>query len=548
MLAMRLDEEAANANVVNPAEEEEDVVRVEDNDDSPSPSPWACRYQSSLSACLAEGGASLINSSIDLLSEANRLAPCMLGIDEAGRGPVLGPMLYACAVAPLGKNPALKEMGLAVGSDSKQLTEGKREELLKQMLNEGDWIAYTIHAISPMEITEKMLSSQKISLNVISQNAAIGLIRSAINQGVNLKEVYVDTVGKAGVYQAYLSSIFPELKIVVESKADATYPIVSAASIYAKAQAGSNGLHQIQSPYETSSRTPSEAVQVPLITCEDPVWFSGYVQYRGYSGAFLRVADRTYCIYTPGTRIWFMAIVALVVNHILVEQGIGVTRDRLLSRWPKEGRGPVSPGTPIGSGYPGGEMEVLHTASKMASNLPLHLDSAVFRRITNDPATKQYLQICMDPILGFPPLVRSSWATAQTLLGERGVRVVWLDEAGWSSTHTAPKDMLFHCRKLPVFVLFPSLIMREPTIRMVRVVEVVNMTPHCLAFLPIYCYEREDEMEAKEEATKCRGRKRQSDGSAKISHSFKATVSPFHTVHHRQPFFVAAGLSPVERL
>ncbi|KAH9285754.1 Ribonuclease H2 subunit A [Echinococcus granulosus] len=358
---MRLDEEAANANVVNPAEEEEDVVHVEDNDDSPSPSPWACRYQSSLSACLAEGGASLINSSIDLLSEANRLAPCMLGIDEAGRGPVLGPMLYACAVAPLGKNPALKEMGLA---DSKQLTEGKREELLKQMLNEGDWIAYTIHAISPMEITEKMLSSQKISLNVISQNAAIGLIRSAINQGVNLKEVYVDTVGKAGVYQAYLSSIFPELKIVVESKADATYPIVSAASIYAK-----------------------------------------------------------------------------------------VTRDRLLSRWPKEGRGPVSPGTPIGSGYPG------------------------------DPATKQYLQICMDPILGFPPLVRSSWATAQTLLGERGVRVVW-----------------------------------------------------------------EDEMEAKEEATKCRGRKRQSDGSAKISHSFKATVSPFHTVHHRQPFFVAAGLSPVERL
>lgn len=44
----------------------------------------------------------------------------------------------------------------------------------------------------------------------------------------------MDTVGKAEVYQAHLSSIFPNLKIVVESKADATYPIVSAASIYAK--------------------------------------------------------------------------------------------------------------------------------------------------------------------------------------------------------------------------------------------------------------------------------------------------------------------------
>ncbi|VDK36255.1 unnamed protein product [Taenia asiatica] len=237
---MRLDEEGTNSNVVSPAAEEE-AVHVERNDGSSSPS--VCRYQSFLSACLAGGGASLINSSIDLLSEANRLTPCMLGIDEAGRGPVLGsflskqplltfsPMLYACAVAPLGKNSALKEMGLA---DSKQLTEEKREELLKQMLNEGDWIAYTIHSISPMEITEKMLSSQKINLNAISQNAAIGLIRSAIEQAVNVKEVYVDTVGKAEVYQAYLSSIFPDLKIVVESKADATYPIVSAASIYAK--------------------------------------------------------------------------------------------------------------------------------------------------------------------------------------------------------------------------------------------------------------------------------------------------------------------------
>ena len=46
--------------------------------------------------------------------------------------------------------------------------------------------------------------------------------------------VYVDTVGKAEFYEEKLSKEFPRLRIKVESKADATYPIVGAASIVAK--------------------------------------------------------------------------------------------------------------------------------------------------------------------------------------------------------------------------------------------------------------------------------------------------------------------------
>ncbi|KER29492.1 hypothetical protein T265_03871 [Opisthorchis viverrini] len=157
--------------------------------------------------------------------------PYMLGIDEAGRGPVLGPMVYACALSPISKSDDLKVLGLA---DSKTLTEHQRESLLARMLQHTDWLVGAVRVISPRFITEKMLGRCKTSLNVISHDAAIGLIRAALDKGVNVKEVYVDTVGKAELYEAKLQALFPELKICVESKADDTYAIVSAASIFAK--------------------------------------------------------------------------------------------------------------------------------------------------------------------------------------------------------------------------------------------------------------------------------------------------------------------------
>lgn len=157
---------------------------------------------------------------------------CVLGIDEAGRGPVLGPMVYACCFTPKSYEAKLRASGHA---DSKVLTEAVRDKLFEQLNGEDrEQVGYAAHIISPNVICNCMLDRAKTNLNAISHNAAIGLIRTALEAEVNVREVFVDTVGPPQKYQEKLAEIFPQLTIVVASKADATYPVVSAASVVAK--------------------------------------------------------------------------------------------------------------------------------------------------------------------------------------------------------------------------------------------------------------------------------------------------------------------------
>ncbi len=157
--------------------------------------------------------------------------PCVLGIDEAGRGPVLGPMVYGIAFCPVERNEDLKELGV---DDSKALKEEQREQLLKKLLDNSDYIGHAIHVLSPVFISSSMYRRGKYNLNTMSHDTAIGLVNKAIEAGVRVAEVYVDTVGPPQKYQAKLEALFPELKITVAKKADSLYPCVSAASICAK--------------------------------------------------------------------------------------------------------------------------------------------------------------------------------------------------------------------------------------------------------------------------------------------------------------------------
>ena len=158
--------------------------------------------------------------------------PCILGIDEAGRGPVLGPMVYASCFAPLSHKQKLADLGC---DDSKQLTEMQREDLF-EILHEAskEFVGWMIDILSPTYLSTSMLSKTKYNLNSISHDTAINLIKDAIKLGINVVEVYIDTVGPPEKYQEKLQILFPDIKITVEKKADSLYPCVSAASICAK--------------------------------------------------------------------------------------------------------------------------------------------------------------------------------------------------------------------------------------------------------------------------------------------------------------------------
>ncbi|KAL1343077.1 hypothetical protein HN51_029521 [Arachis hypogaea] len=156
--------------------------------------------------------------------------PCIMGIDEAGRGPVLGPMVYACLYCARSYQNTLSSLSFA---DSKTLKEDKREELF-EALKSNDSLAWAVDVIDPRDLSAKMLQKNKINLNEISHDSAMGLIHRVLKLGVLLTEVYIDTVGDPGKYEVKLSKVFPSIKFVVAKKADSLYPVVSGASIVAK--------------------------------------------------------------------------------------------------------------------------------------------------------------------------------------------------------------------------------------------------------------------------------------------------------------------------
>jgi ribonuclease H len=150
----------------------------------------------------------------------------VLGIDEAGRGSVLGPMVYGAAYwSSACESKIPKDF-----NDSKQLKEDDRERLFETILNHND-IGFVVRSLLPSEISRNMQRVNPYNLNEMSHDAAISIIRKLVDNGIQVKTAYIDTVGNPKAYQRKLEGQFPGIEFVVESKADAKYAPCSAASV-----------------------------------------------------------------------------------------------------------------------------------------------------------------------------------------------------------------------------------------------------------------------------------------------------------------------------
>lgn len=149
------------------------------------------------------------------------------GVDEAGRGCFIGPLVVAGASFDEEKIPALVEIGV---KDSKKLTAQKREALAPEIEALASGVTYfelPPHAIDL--VVNRGIRLRR--LNYLEAAAMANVLRRLAPD-----EAYVDAsdVDDERFGETILRLLRSKPRMVCEHKADLNYPVVSAASILAK--------------------------------------------------------------------------------------------------------------------------------------------------------------------------------------------------------------------------------------------------------------------------------------------------------------------------
>jgi ribonuclease HII len=149
------------------------------------------------------------------------------GIDEAGRGCVIGPLVIAGFLIKKENLPGLTRLGV---KDSKLLSPRKREALSIEILRVAE--KHHVEKLAPKEIDSVVESLRKLhKLNRLEAQTMAQIINM-----LKPDEVYVDAadVLEDRFKHHIQEGLTVKAKITSKHKADKIYPVVSAASIIAK--------------------------------------------------------------------------------------------------------------------------------------------------------------------------------------------------------------------------------------------------------------------------------------------------------------------------
>ena len=149
----------------------------------------------------------------------------LCGVEEAGRGPVIGPMVMAGIIIDESDQDKLIQLGV---KDSKMLSPRRREELFPQVLRMVK--GYRVIVLSPQDI-DAALNTENMNLNWLEAVTSANIIndlspdKAILDCPSNNIEAYTEYVMKR---------VDKEVIIISEHKADINHAVVAGASIIAK--------------------------------------------------------------------------------------------------------------------------------------------------------------------------------------------------------------------------------------------------------------------------------------------------------------------------
>lgn len=157
----------------------------------------------------------------------------ILGIDDAGRGPLIGPMALAGCIITKKTESELKKLDV---KDSKLLTPAKREFLASKIKEKA--LAYHVVLAHASEIDTSITSGT--NLNTLEAQKAAEIINKLTKNTTKKIQVVIDcpSVNRESWKQDVLKNISDKTNLVVqcEHKADQNHVAVSAASVLAKSR------------------------------------------------------------------------------------------------------------------------------------------------------------------------------------------------------------------------------------------------------------------------------------------------------------------------